>query len=187
MIDTQYQARYNKEEMNKAIEALRQGAVVLFPTELSWVVGCDASNSTAVDKLLSLIQHLDPTALVLIDNATKLSTYVQEVPELAWDLIDMSENPLTIILTGTKNMAEQLNADDMKLAFRVTSSFLAATLCARFRNPIYSIQVKNNADSMQHLSQLVDVHLTYENADPVFLNTQNIIQLDKGNVFKIIR
>ena len=182
------QPRYNKEDMNKAIEALREGGSVLFPTELDWVLGCDARNTVAVERLSTLTDYFNiELATLLIDNSSKLTSYIQDIPEMAWDLIEFSEKPLSIIFTGTKNLAEQLTGDTISIAFRVTSGYFARNLCTRFRNPIYSISIKNDPQLMHALVKLIDVDVNYENAEPVFINSHGMIQLDHGNLFKIVK
>jgi L-threonylcarbamoyladenylate synthase len=187
MTDILSRQKYNKEDMNCAIEALRKGSIVLFPTELGWVLGCDACNSVAVEKLSALSRFFDnKSPILLVDNAAKLTSYVLELPELTWDLIEFSEKPLSIIFTGTKNLADPLSGDSKSVLFRVTSGFFASNLCTRFRNPIYTIQIKKDTNQMHELIELVDIHVKYEDSEPVFLKSHGIIKLDKGNLFKII-
>jgi len=96
------------EELKKAQEVLYQGGLILYPTDTIWGIGCDATNEEAVKRVYELKKRVDSKAmLILVDNSAKLQFYVREVPEVAWDLVDLAEKPLTIIYPGARNLALQ--------------------------------------------------------------------------------
>ena len=102
-----------QEDIKKAIEVLKSGGIILYPTDTIWGIGCDATNEEAVKRIYDLKQRDDSKSmLVLLDNPAKLQTYVQDVPEIAWDMIDLTDKPLTIIYDGAKNLAANLIAPD---------------------------------------------------------------------------
>jgi L-threonylcarbamoyladenylate synthase len=95
-----------QEEINKAGEVLKRGGVILYPTDTVWGLGCDAGNPQAIKKIHAIKKRAENKAMiVLLDNPYKLNLYVEEVPELAWNLIELSDKPLTIIYRGAKNLA----------------------------------------------------------------------------------
>ena len=129
----------SEDEIKKACEVMRAGGVILYPTDTVWGIGCDATNEEAVRKVFAIKQRADSKAmLVLVDNPVKVSFYVKEVPQVAWDLIDLTDKPLTIIYDGAKNLAPNLVAEDGSIGIRVTAEEFSKQLCYRFRKPIVS-------------------------------------------------
>ena len=127
------------EDIKKAVDVLRSGGVILYPTDTIWGLGCDATNKEAVDKIYRIKQRDDSKSmLVLIDNPSKLNSYLDVVPDIAWDLIDVSEKPLTIIYPGAKNLPDNLVAADGSVGIRVTNEEFSRNLCQRFRMPLVS-------------------------------------------------
>ena len=100
-----------QEDIKKACEVMRNGGVILYPTDTIWGIGCDATNEEAVKRVYEIKQRNDSKSmLVLLENPAKLQTYITEVPDIAWDLIDLTDKPLTIIYEGAKNLATNLIA-----------------------------------------------------------------------------
>ena len=127
------------EDIRKAIEVLRQGGTILYPTDTIWGIGCDATNPEAVKKVFELKQREDSKALLcLVDSAGRLQRYVRNVPEVAWDIIDLATKPTTVILSGAVNLAPNLLAEDGSVGLRVTSEVFSHTLCYRFQKAIVS-------------------------------------------------
>src|SRR6056297_2810819 len=109
-----------KEDINRALEVLRDGGVILYPTDTIWGLGCDATNPKAVEKVYQ-IKERDPdkSMLVLVDYPARVERYVEDMPDIAWDLIDVTDKPLTIIYHQAKNLAENLVASDGSIGIRV--------------------------------------------------------------------
>ena len=127
------------EDIRKAIEVLRQGGTILYPTDTIWGIGCDATNPAAVKKVFELKQREDSKALIcLVDSAGRLQRYVRNVPDVAWDIIDLATKPTTVILSGAVNLASNLLADDGSVGLRVTNEVFSHTLCYRFQKAIVS-------------------------------------------------
>ena len=128
-----------KEDIEKCLDILRQGGVILYPTDTIWGLGCDATNEAAIEKVYKIKQRSDSKAmLVLLENENLLPSYIKEVPEIAWDLIDVGEKPLTIIYPGAKNLAPNLIAEDGSIGIRITREEFTARLIQKFRKPIVS-------------------------------------------------
>src|SRR4051812_45293692 len=97
------------DEIKTCIEVLNRGGIILYPTDTIWGIGCDATNEEAVAKIFNLKKREDSKSMIiLLDNETKLQSYVREVPEVAWDLIECADTPLTIIYDGAKNLAKNV-------------------------------------------------------------------------------
>ena len=131
--------REQREDIGRALETMRQGGVVLYPTDTIWGLGCDATNPEAVAKVYAIKQRADAKALIsLVDSETKIGFYVPDVPDVAWDLIACAEHPLTIIYDNVRNLAPNLKADDGSAALRVTKEEFSHELCLRMKRAVVS-------------------------------------------------
>ena len=111
-----------QEDIKKACEVMNRGGVILYPTDTIWGIGCDATNEEAVKRVYEIKQRSDSKSmLVLLDNPAKLQVYVKDVPDIAWDLIELADKPLTIIYDGAKNLAANLLAEDGSIGIRITN------------------------------------------------------------------
>lgn len=136
-----------REDINNALEVLRNGGVILYPTDTIWGIGCDATNADAVRRVYEIKHRADSKALItLVDNEAKISFYVRDVPNVAWDLIDYASRPLTIIYDGGRNLAENLMAEDGSVAIRVTREPFSRELCFRFRKALVSTSANVSGD-----------------------------------------
>ena len=184
------------EEIKKVVEVLRSGGVILYPTDTVWGLGCDATNEKAVKRIFEIKKRTDTKAmLVLIDNPSKLQSYVDEVPDIAWDLIELSEKPLTIIYPQAKNLALNLIGEDKTIGIRVTKELFSRTLCMQFRNPIVSTSANisgnstpmNFAQIPDEIKNAVDYVVIFRQNDKSKSVPSSIIKLGKGNLFHLIR
>ncbi len=148
-----------KEDILKACEVMNAGGIILYPTDTIWGIGCDATNEDAVRKVYELKKRSDSKSMiVLIDIPVKLDYYLSEVPDMAWDLIEVSEKPLTIIYDQARQVAENLIAEDGTLAIRVTKEKFSQELCRRFRKAIVSTSANVSGEpSPQNFSQISDI------------------------------
>lgn len=184
------------EEIKKACEVLQAGGIILYPTDTVWGIGCDATNEEAVKKIYELKRRVDNKAmLVLTDNSAKLNIYVSRVPEIAWDLIDIADKPLTIIYPKAKNLATNLLADDGSVGIRITSEPFSRSLCERFRKPLVStsanISGQTSPANFQEISEEikagVDYIVNYRQDEKIKSNPSGIIKLGYGGVVQVIR
>ena len=127
------------EDIRKAVETLRRGGLILYPTDTVWGIGCDATNEEAVRRIFALKQRAEAKAMLcLVDSANRLQRYVRQVPDVAWDLIEFAERPLTLILDGAVNLAPSLIAEDGSVGLRVTREAISHELCYRFQKAVVS-------------------------------------------------
>ncbi len=132
-----------EEDIRKAVEVLRKGGVILYPTDTIWGIGCDATNEEAVKRVYEIKQRDDSKALIcLVDSDARLQRYVRNVPEVAWQLIDSlkesDSRPTTLILDGAINLAPNLIAEDGSIGMRITQESFSKELCYRFQKALVS-------------------------------------------------
>lgn len=184
------------EEIKKTLEVLRAGGVILYPTDTVWGLGCDATNEAAVKRIFDIKKRVDTKAmLVLVDSSAKIQAYIEDVPDMAWDLIEFTEKPLTIIYPDAKNLAKNLIAEDKSVGIRVTNEAFSKSLCAQFRKPIVSTSANISGETAPaNFSQIsdeikfsVDYIVNFRQDDLSKPKPSSIIKLGKGNLFQMIR
>jgi L-threonylcarbamoyladenylate synthase len=128
-----------KEEVAKALKIIQDGGIILYPTDTIWGIGCDATNTDAIKKIFALKQRDEAKSMiVLLDTENKLESYVQEVPSIAYDLIEYAENPLTLVMPGAKNISPALIANDGSVGIRIAKHNFCQQLIQRLRKPLVS-------------------------------------------------
>lgn len=132
-----------EQDIKNAVEVLRKGGVILYPTDTVWGIGCDATNADAVRRVYQIKQRDDSKALIcLVDSDARLQRYVRQVPDVAWQLIDSLKDsdskPTTLILDSAVNLASNLIADDGSIALRITNEPFSKELCFRFQKALVS-------------------------------------------------
>ena len=127
------------EDIRMAVQTLRQGGLILYPTDTIWGIGCDAANEEAVRRIFQLKRREDSKAMIcLVDSANRMQRYLRQVPDVAWDLIEFADKPLTLILDGAVNLASNLIAEDGSVGLRVTKENISRELCYRYERAIVS-------------------------------------------------
>lgn len=183
-------------DIKKACEVLKQGGLILYPTDTIWGIGCDATNEEAVKKVYELKQRTDSKALiVLMENPANLQAYVTEVPDIAWDLIDLTEKPLTIIYDKAKNLAPNLIGEDGSIGIRITSELFSKELCKQFRRPIVSTSANISgtpspakfSDIAKEIKSGVDYIVEYRQKENIPATPSGIIKLGKNGTIQVIR
>ena len=190
--------RYDKQDLQQALKVLREGGVILYPTDTVWGIGCDATNADAVARVYEIKKRVDSKAmLVLLDGAGKLQGYVDKVPETAWLLLEASEGqrPMTIIYPKAKNLAPNLLAEDGSVGIRITSEPFTKALCEQLRHPIVSTSAnisgepaaKTFKDISQELLETVDYVCQFRRNDTTTYKPSSIIKIDENERITIIR
>src|ERR1700744_2638653 len=111
-----------RDEVAKAYKVIQEGGIILYPTDTIWGIGCDATNTEAVQKIYKLKQRDEAKSMIiLLDSENKLESYIREVNPLAYDLIEYAENPLTLVMPGAKNISPALIAADGSVGVRITN------------------------------------------------------------------
>ena len=132
-----------EEDIKNAVETMRKGGVILYPTDTVWGIGCDATNAEAVKRVYTIKQRDDSKALIcLVDSDARMQRYFRNVPDVAWQLVDSLKEgdtkPITLILDGAINLAENLIAEDGSVGMRITNESFSKELCYRFQKAIVS-------------------------------------------------
>ena len=188
--------RYDREDMARAVEILKQGGIILYPTDTVWGIGCDATNTEAVKKIYDLKKRSDAKSmLVLVGSEGELQRTVEEVPEAAWMLIEAAVNPLTIIYDRPRGLAVNLLADDGSAGIRITSELFSRTLCSRLRRPIVSTSANVSgkktpavfSDIDGEIIDGVDYVVRFRQEDSSRRKSSNIIKVSDSGVIKVIR
>lgn len=184
------------EDIKKACEVMQAGGIILYPTDTIWGIGCDATNEDAVQRVYELKRRADNKAmLVLMDSSTKLNMYVNDIPDIAWDLIEVADKPLTIIYSNAKNLAKNLLADDGSVGIRITNEEFSHKLCERFRKPLVSTSANvsgelspaNFSEVSEVIKNGVDYIVSYRQDDMSKAQPSNIIKLGAGGLIQVIR
>ena len=184
------------EDIKKACRVMEEGGVILYPTDTIWGLGCDATNEEAVRRIYEIKRRADSKAmLVLVDSAVKVDYYVQDVPSVAWDLLEVADKPLTVIYSGARNLAPNLLAEDGSVGIRVTSEEFSKALCFRFRKAIVSTSAnvsgqpspRTFAEISEEIKQAVDYIVEARRTETAPARPSSIIKLGSGGEVKIIR
>ncbi|MBQ7631439.1 MAG: threonylcarbamoyl-AMP synthase [Paludibacteraceae bacterium] len=201
--------RYNKEDLQAALQALRSGGIILYPTDTVWGIGCDATNPEAVAKIYALKRRQDSKSmLVLLDSAAKLNYYV-DVPEAAEILLETMVNdqspisnhqcqtakPLTIIYPNARHLAPNLIAEDGSVGIRITNEPFSKALCAQLKRPIVSTSANISGEptpkAFREISEAIldntDYICLFRRQDEAEHEPSSIIKINADGTFVIIR
>lgn len=186
----------DKEDINQALETLKNGGLILYPTDTIWGIGCDATNPDAVEKVFALKgRDLSKSMLILLHNDNQLASYVREIPEVAYELIDTFDKPLTIIYSGAKNLAPNAIAQDGTIGIRIVAHPFCQHLLQRFKKPIIStsanISGQPSATTFDQIDNLikenVDYIVKFEQEDNTPGQPSVIMKLDPSGKFEFLR
>lgn len=125
-------------EIPHITEILKGGGTLLYPTDTIWGLGCDAQNTEAIRKIFE-IKKRDPqkSMIILVESEKRLQDLV-EVPEMAWEIIDLSEKPVTIVYQNPKNLPQELLAEDGSIGIRLVKNDFCKKLITKLNSPLVS-------------------------------------------------
>ncbi|MBK0378132.1 L-threonylcarbamoyladenylate synthase [Mucilaginibacter segetis] len=185
-----------KDEVNKALEIVQAGGMILYPTDTIWGIGCDATNTDAVKKIYQLKQREESKSMIiLLDTDNKLQSYITEVPDIAYDLIEFAENPLTLVMPGARNISPALIAADGSVGIRVSSHPFCQQLIQRLRKPLVSTSANISGHaSPQYFSKIdqeiingVDYVVDIDQHSTEAKKPSTIMRLNPNGTFEFIR
>mgnify|MGYP003142234121 FL=1 len=184
-----------KTEIENCIAVLKKGGLILYPTDTVWGIGCDATNPDAVDKVFKLKQRSDEKSLIcLVHDFRMLNEYVENVPEVAYDILKYAKKPTTIIYDDPIRVAENIIAEDNSLAIRVTKDEFCKKLIQRFRRPLVSTSANISGEKtpqsyaeidpliLEGVDYVVNLHHEKKSGKP-----SAIIKLKHDGSVKVIR
>ena len=189
-----------EEDIRRAVETMRKGGVILYPTDTVWGIGCDATNAEAVKRVYEIKQRDDSKALIcLVDSDARMQRYFRYVPDVAWQLIDSLKEgdakPTTLILDGAINLAENLIAEAGSVGMRITNEPFSKELCYRFQKAIVSTSAnisgepaaQNYCDIDQRIIDAVDYVCWSRRQEHKPHTPSSIIKLKENGEVTIIR
>ncbi len=189
-----------EEDIRQAVEVMRKGGVILYPTDTVWGIGCDATNAEAVRRVYEIKQRDDSKALIcLVDSDARMQRYIRNVPDVAWQLIDSLQDadakPTTLILDGAINLADNLIAKDGSIGIRITNEPFSKELCYRFQKAIVSTSAnisgepaaQNYCDIDPRILEAVDYVCWSRRQEHKSHTPSSIIRLKENGEVTIIR
>ena len=184
-----------QEEIQKAYEVLKDGGIILYPTDTVWGIGCDATNAEAVAKIYKLKQRAESESMIILMNGEKMMYNVfKDIPEAAWQIMDLSENPTTIILDNPRNVAPNIIAPDKSLGVRIVKEPFCFKLLERMKKPLVStsanISGQPTPKSFKEINPEIIKGVDYVvnlQRDKIAGKPSTIIKLTNDSQVKIIR
>jgi L-threonylcarbamoyladenylate synthase len=185
-----------KDDIAKALEVLRKGGVILYPTDTVWGLGCDATNFDAVQRVIEIKKRAKKQAmLVLLENINNVASYVDDVPDVAYDIIELAVNPTTIVFDKGKNLAHNLLGADGSIGIRVTNEPFTQQLIHRFRKPVVlssaNISGKPSpkcfGDIPEELRSQADYMVNYRQGEKRKPAPSSIIKLGSTGLVHVVR
>ena len=185
-----------QDEVKKAVEVMRNGGVILYPTDTVWGIGCDATNEEAVKRVYEIKRRSDSKALIcLVDSEARLTRYVRRVADVTWDMIELATKPLTVIYDNATGLAPNLLAEDGSVGIRITKEEFSKELCFRFQKPIVSTSANISGEPTpqtfdeisDEIKNAVDYVVKYSQRCKEKHQPSSIIKINADGEFTIIR
>lgn len=183
-------------DLKEAVDCLKKGGLILYPTDTVWGIGCDATNSEAVKKIYALKRRADnKSMLVLVHNEAALERVVPDIPDVAWELLEAADEPLTIVYDNATGVAPELISEDGSLGVRLTREKFSKELCRRLGRPLVSTSANISGEKSgalyreisEEIKKGVDYIANYHRDDETKNNPSHIIKLGRGGLIKILR
>ena len=191
---------YDNEQLRTAVreatDVMRRGGVILYPTDTVWGLGCDATQSEAVRRIYALKRRAEAKAMLVLTEAVgRVEWYFDRVPDIAWDLWDVADKPLTLILPRARNVAPELLAEDGTLGIRITREPVSAALCAALKKPIVSTSANISGEPTprtfaaitDEVRQAVDYVFPLRQDETTLPPPSGIIKVGDGGLIEVIR
>lgn len=184
------------EDIKESLNTLKNGGIILYPTDTIWGLGCDATNSSAVEKIFKIKSRIgSKSLLILVNNEQMLERYVKNIPEIAFELISVADTPLTIIYPEGKNLAPGVCSDDGSVGIRICHEEFCRELIGRFRKPIVSTSANISGKPSPSyfgeidgaLVKIADYVVKYRQDDRQKQSASPVIKLEQDGTLKIIR
>lgn len=185
-----------EEDINNACRAMRDGGVILYPTDTIWGIGCDATNCDAVKRVYEIKQRIDSKALIVMVNSINMaSNYVEDINKEALDILNSSVKPTTIIYQNAKGLSPNLIASDGSIAIRVTNEAFSKRLCESFGKGVVSTSAnisgesaaKNYAEISNTIKEAVDYIVKYRQDDVSENSASSIVKVETSGEIIVIR
>lgn len=182
-------------EIEKSIEIVKQGGIILYPTDTIWGIGCDATNAEAVSKIYRLKKRAESKSMICLVNGERMLYQIfDNIPETAWQIMELSEKPTTLVLDKPKNVAQNLIAEDNTLGVRMIKDPFCFKLIERLKKPLVSTSANLSGMSSPHSFKEISLeilkgvdYVVNLHRDKICNQASTIIKLSLDNQVKIIR
>jgi L-threonylcarbamoyladenylate synthase len=184
------------EDLKQALDVLIKGGIILYPTDTVWGLGCDATNQDAVEKIFKIKRRRESKSLIILVNGfTMLERHVKNIPDVAAEILEVTDKPITIIYPGGKNLAPGVCNEDGSVGIRICSDDFCNELITRFRKPIISTSANRSelpapsvfTEIAKEIILSADYVVKYRQTDINKKTPSSIIKTDNNGVIKIIR
>lgn len=185
-----------EEDLRNSLKTLKEGGIILYPTDTIWGLGCDSTNNDSVKRILRIKSRNEGKSLIiLVNSVSMLERYVVEIPEVALNLIEVSDKPITIIFPKAKNLAAEIPAEDGSVGIRICNDTFCNELIGRFRRPVVSTSANLSGepppmcfnDISEEIIQAVDYTVKYKRDDRQKRFSSPVIKVEQNGIIKIIR
>lgn len=185
-----------QKEIEETLKVLSSGGTILYPTDTIWGLGCDASNIEAINKIRKIKNRPnDKSFILLVSDDHMLEKYVNDIPNVSWDIIDMSDKPVTIIYDKPYNLPEDIIAEDNTIAIRITNDPFCKALIRKLKKPLVStsanisgqVSPKNFHEISNEIKNSVDYIVNWRQDDTKNAKASSIIKIKTNGEVKIIR
>lgn len=185
-----------KDEVAKALKIIQDGGIILYPTDTIWGIGCDATNTEAIQKIYRLKQRDEAKSMIiLLDTENKLESYISNPNPLAYELIEYAEHPLTLVMPGAKNISSSLLGSDGSIGIRIPKHPFCQQLIQRMRKPLVSTSANiSGSPSPQYFLQIegeiingVDYVVDMDRDDMEIKTPSTVMRLAQNGSFEFIR
>jgi L-threonylcarbamoyladenylate synthase len=185
-----------EQDIKESLNTLRKGGIILYPTDTIWGIGCDPTNETAVSAIFKLKSREENKSLIILaDGISMIERYVREIPEIVYELIEVSDTPLTIIYPGGKNLASGVCSEDGSIGIRICKEEFCSELITRFRKPIVSTSANfsgskspgNFSEIEPDLAAKIDYVVKYRQDDRSRNSSSPVIKINKDGTIAILR
>lgn len=190
------ESTFQESDIQSAIDCLRHGGVILYPTDTVWGLGCDATNTEAVNKIFAIKKRAGAKSMIsLVADVNMLCRYVENPPEVALQLAEIAVNPTTIIYDHPTGIATPLIAPDGSAGLRITSESFSRELCRRMRRPLVSTSANISGEpTPRFYSEIspeiiaaVDYVALYRRDDHTPRQASTVIKISDDSTFTILR
>lgn len=182
--------------IKQTVDVLNKGGVILYPTDTVWGIGCDATNSEAIRRIYEIKKREDSKSMLCLTEAIgRVDWYFDRVPEIAWDLWEVADKPLTLILPRARNIAPELIAADGTMGMRITKEKVSSAICARLKRPLVSTSANISGqptarcflDISDEIKQAVDYIVPLRQEETENPQPSGIIKVGDGGLIQVIR
>jgi L-threonylcarbamoyladenylate synthase len=185
-----------EEDIKEALNILRKGGIIVYPTDTIWGIGCDPTHEASVNRIFQIKSREENKSLIILTNGISMvERYVKEIPEIIYELADISDSPLTIIYPSGKNLAAGVCSDDGSVGIRICNDEFCNELIGRFRKPIVSTSANfsgrpapaNYSEIDKDVLAKADYVVKYRQNDRSAHTASPVIKINSDGTIKIIR